>query len=256
MPTEPSAASDSPITRGRIRWLTVTGAALLGVVCLAVGGVLGMWQWDRAHRQSAPVEADPPAPIADVMRPGEPGGGEGRLVLVDGQWADEPAALVDGKEVDGVPAVLLIVALAVPADQTGTGVAGTLPVLMGWMPADDLEEVPHLRGDASVGGYVRGGEGFTAAPDRESVEGAVWLGSMTTAALAQQWAAPVYSYLVVADEPADGWSALPDPPDAQSLDFRSLTYSLEWWVFGIFGALLAGRFIRDNGRASRDEEDS
>ena len=131
-------------------------------------GCLGAWQWDRAHQQASAIEPDPPAPIADVMRPAQPGRGEGRLVQVDGAWADAPAALVAGKQVDGVDAVLLVMPLAVPAAATGIDQPATLPVLMGWLPAasDCPRHRPELR--PSVAGYVRGGRGYVAAPDRDA----------------------------------------------------------------------------------------
>jgi len=194
------------------------------------------------------------------MRPAQSGRGEGRLVEVTGTWADAAVALVPGKEVDGTEAVLLIMPLEVPASLTGTGEVATLPVLMGWKPAAEVvdvrsADVPRMGGEASVSGYVRGGEGYQAPPDREPIDSVVWLGSMATSALAQEWPAPVYSYLVVSDAPPTGWNPVPPPADRSRLDIRSLTYAAEWWLFGVFGMLLAGRYIRDNVRAPRIEEE-
>jgi cytochrome oxidase assembly protein ShyY1 len=238
--------------------VAVATAGLLGLTALGVGALLGTWQWDRAHQQASAIEADPAAPLADVMRPGEPGRGEGRLVEVEGAWADADVALVAGKDIDGTDAVLLVMPLEVPATATGTGSAATLPVLMGWKAAadvTDVTEVPRPVGAVSVEGYVRGGEGSVAPPDLQPTDGAAWLGSMSTAALAQEWPTPVYSYLVVADTPADGWNAMPEPPDRSRLDIRSLTYSAEWWLFGLFGAALALRWVRDNGREPDTDEE-
>ena len=237
----------SPTRRpGSLRWIAIGTAGLLGMTALGVGALLGAWQWDRAHQQASPIEADPPAPLADVMRPGEAGRGEGRLVEVEGAWADADVALVAGKEIDGTDAVLLVMPLEVPATATGTGSAAILPVLMGWRPAADV----------AVAGYVRGGEGSAPPPDLQPIDGAAWLGSMSTAAFAQEWPTPVYSYLVVADTPAEGWNAMPEPPARSRLDIRSLTYSAEWWLFGLFAAALAYRWIRDNGREPDAEEET
>jgi len=243
--------------RGRLQWGGIAVAALFAAVSLGVGGLLGTWQWDRAHARATPVEPDPRAAIAEVMRPGEGGRGEGRLVTASGTWEALPAALVAGKEIEGEEAVLLILPLRIGADDTGTGEAGTLPVLAGWLPAALAPDaVPELAGDAALTGYVRGGEGSAPPPGEPDVDGAFWIGSMSTAVLAQQWPAPLYSYMVVADEPAQGWNALPAPEQQTRLDFQSLTYSVEWWVFGVFGAVLALRWIRDNGRARPAEEDA
>lgn len=242
-----------------VRWAAVATAGLLGAAALIIGGLLGTWQWDRAHQQASATEPDPPAPLADVMRPAQPGRGEGRLVEVTGMWADAAVALVPGKEVDGTDAVLLVMPLFVPAALTGTGQAATLPVLMGWQPAvevADVAAVPRAGGEARVSGYVRGGEGYLAPPDLEPVGSAIWVGSMATAALAQEWPAPVYSYLVVADTPAAGWNPMPAPADRSRLDIRSLTYAAEWWLFGGFGAALAVRWIRDNGRVTDAEKET
>lgn len=243
-------------SRRRLRWGALAGAASIAILSLAVGGLLGTWQWQRAHQQSHAVDPDPRAPLADVMRPGEAGKGEGRLIEVDGAWARADVALVADKEVEGVPAVLLVLPLTVGADATGTGVEGTLGVLAGWLPADEAVGALGATGSPHVTGYVRGGEGIAPTPDEAPVQGAVWLGSMSTATLAQHWEAPVYSYLVVADAPAPGWRALPAPPEQKSLDIRSLTYSAEWWLFGLFAAALSVRWMRDNGREPIAEEDS
>jgi cytochrome oxidase assembly protein ShyY1 len=221
-----------------------------------IGGSLGTWQWNRAHQQASAIEPDSPAPLADVMRPAQSGSGEGRLVEVEGTWAEVAVGLVPGKEVDGTEAVLLIMPLEVSGSLTGTGQAATLPVLMGWRPAADVSEVPRTGGEARVSGYVRGGEGYQAAPDLEAIDSAIWLGSIATSALAQEWPAPVYSYLVVADTPAEGWNPMPPPADRSRLDIRSLTYSAEWWLFGAFGAALAFRWMRDNGRVPEAQKES
>lgn len=251
------APTSTQTERGRLQWGGIVVAALLAAASLGIGGLLGTWQWDRAHARATPVEPDPEAPLADVMRPGEGGRGEGRLVTVEGAWEGLPAALVAGKEIEGEAAVLLILPLRVGAEQTGTGEPGTLPVLAGWLPEDEAPAaVPTLDGQAAIAGYVRGGEGSAPPPTEPAVDGAFWIGSMSTAVLAQEWPAPLYSYMVVSDAPAEGWNALPEPEQQTRLDFQSLTYSVEWWVFGVFGAVLALRWIRDNGRAQPAEEDA
>ena len=257
MPPESDAPEAPSVARsGRLRWGALLGAATLAIVSLAICGFLGTWQWQRAHQQSHAVEPDPRAALSAVMRPGEPGRGEGRLIEVDGSWATSDVGLVTGKELDGVPAVLLVLPLTVPADETGTGAEGTLGVMAGWLPADEVASAPVAGGSSHVTGYVRGGEGVTPPPADQPVPGAVWLGSMSTASLAQHWTVPVYSFLVVADSPAPGWRALPAPPEQKRLDLRSLTYSAEWWLFGIFAAVISVRWMRDNGREQIAEEDA
>lgn len=247
----------TPVTRGRIRAGAVITALMIAALCLGVGGGLGTWQWQRANDQATPIEPDPLAPIAEVMRPGEGGRGEGRLIEAAGAWADAPVALVTGKVVEGADAVLLLMPLAVDADLTGTGADATLPVLAGWLPpAQALAALPARADAVTVTGYVRGGEGTSLPPAEEPVDGVLWLSSMSTANLAQEWPSPVYSYLVVADEPAPGWNAMPPPPAEKRIDLQSATYALEWWVFGVFAAVLALRWIRDNGRTKPQEDNA
>ncbi len=247
----------TPAVRGRVRVGAVITAVAIGGVALGVGGGLGTWQWQRANDQATPIEPDPRAPIADVMRPGEGGRGEGRLVDVAGIWADAPVGLVSGKEVDGAEAVLLVMPLEVDADLTGTGHTATLPVLVGWLPPDEaLAALPETGAAVRVTGYVRGGEGTGAPSNHEAQDGVVWLSTMSTARLAQEWPSPVYSYLVVADDVAPGWNALPPPPQERRINLQSATYALEWWLFGIFAAVLAGRWIRDNGRTTPKEDNA
>lgn len=245
----------TPRPRGRVRVGAVLTAFVIGAIALGVGGGLGTWQWQRANDQATPIEPDPRAPIAEVMRPGEGGRGEGRLVEAGGRWSSAPVGLIAGKVVDGADAVLLVMPLEVDADLTGTGDAATLPVLAGWLPPGEaLAALPEGGDDVVVTGYVRGGEGTGAPPDADAVDGVRWLSTMSTASLAQEWPAPVYSYLVVADEPAPGWNAMPAPPAEKRINLQSATYALEWWLFGIFAAVLALRWIRDNGRTTPQED--
>lgn len=255
MPQTQNPAPPS-LTRGRWRWGAVLGALAVAAAAVAVGGSLGTWQWDRARAQAEPVEPDPRAPIAEVMVPGEPGRGEGRLVSVEGTYADEDAALVLGREVDGVDAVLLLRPVRVPADTAGADADATLVVLSGWLPADAEWPVPSTGGPATITGYVRGGDGASPDPAADVPPGAVAVGALSTARLAQEWPAPLYSYLVVADEPAPGWNPMPPPPLETQWDIRSLTYAAEWWIFGLFAAVLALRWLRDNGRAPVTQEES
>lgn len=247
---------DAPSKRTPRAWVVALGAAA-AIVSLAVGGTLGLWQWDRAHRQTKAVDPEPRAPIAQVMKPAAAGTGEGRLVSVEGTWAVEDVALIAGKVVEGDDAVLLIRPFTVPAGETGTGQQATLAVLSGWLPADaDLPLPTPGEGESHLEGYIRGGEAAAAAPARDDIAGALWEGSMSTASLANAWPAPVYSYLLVADDPAPGWNPMPPPKAGTTLDVRSVTYSIEWWLFGAFGAYISWRLVRDNMKTRRASEAS
>ncbi len=243
----------------RIRWLHVIPAGLLAAAAIAVCGTLGWWQWNRASEQGEVRQPEPPVAIAEVAAPAmTPGSEVGRDVWVDGSWADGDAALVPGREVDGVPAVLVVRPFEVAADATGTGAVATMPVVVGWLSPENVEgfDASPPVGDR-VSGYLRSGEGAAPAPDPDAAtpDGAVWVDRLSPAVLAQHWDAPLYSTMLSAAEPEPGLGALPEPEVERSLDFRSLAYAGEWWLFGAFFAFIAGRWIRDNGFIAREAED-
>lgn len=224
-------------------------AVALGLVAATVCGLLGWWQWERAQSQGQLIVPGPPVPLAEVARPGEATTGIGRLVDVSGTWADAPAAVVPGRAVGGVDAVLLVLPMRVGADATGTGQEATLAVLAGWLPADEVPAHVTASGAATVTGALRSSEagGVLSAPGAPGEP--LVISSMTTASLAQVWPAPVYTPVLAAEDPYPGWNAFPPPPPERKLDIRSVTYAGEWWLFGAFAVFLAGRWIRDNGRA-------
>lgn len=239
--------------RGSIRWGHVIPAAAIAVGALVVCGVLGWWQWNRASEQGEVRQPDPPVAIAEVIAPASPATGIGRAVWADGGWADEDVALVPDREVGGEPAVLVVRAFRVQADATGGGEDATLPVVVGWLAPDavDAFEVAVPDGDR-IEGVLRSSEGASPAldPDQDAPTGAFWADRVSPAVLAQHWQSPLYSVLLTADAPEPGLRALPAPEPERSLDFRSLTYAIEWWLFGAFFVFIAGRWIRDNGRAA------
>lgn len=225
-------------------------ASLIGLAAAAAGGLLGYWQWQRAHEQGQPVTPAPPVPIAEATVPGGSATGMGQRVVAEGSWLDADAALVPDREVDGQAAVLLLVPFTVDAAATGTGEAAHLTVLAGWLPADADVTVPELAPTGVLNGYLRGSEAPLTGVDlpQGAPEGAFWVATMSTALTVQQWGPPTYSAIVVADQPAPGWNPMPVPEPERSLDIRSVTYAGEWWLFGAFGVFVAARWIRDNGR--------
>ena len=247
--------TDSSSARSRPK-SHVAIAVVIGLAAATVAGSLGWWQWERAHAQSHVVTAAPPVPIQEATQPGGSATGMGQSVVVEGEWAQQPVLWIPGREVDGVPATLLVRPFTVAADATGTGEVATLAVVAGWVPAGS--ETPGIvprAGDAStvtIRGYVRGSEAPGSDPwPTDAPEGVLWVPALSTALFAQVWPAPVYSAIVVDDEPAPGWSELPLPPAETSLDIRSLTYAFEWWLFGAFAVFVVVRWIRDGAGYGR-----
>ncbi|WP_062380509.1 SURF1 family cytochrome oxidase biogenesis protein [Demequina pelophila] len=236
----------------RVRWGAVAVATALATVVVVVCGALGWWQWTRASSTGVTVQPDPPVPLADVAAPGAaPTGAIGRQVTVSGTWADAPAAVVSGREVDGVAARMLVRALTVPADATGTGEPATLAVVVGWRPDGEAAGPDPGPGAATLTGYLRASEaaGASSLPTEEPAPGTFWASAISTAELAQAWPAPLYGPVLVAYEGTQTWTALEPLEPTTELNFRSVAYALEWWLFGAFFLFIAVRWVRDNGRA-------
>jgi len=236
-------------------------AARIGVTCFAllavvVCGALGWWQWTRAQERAVTVAPQASVPIADVAAPATRAGTAiGRQVSVSGTWADEDAVLISGRSVDGNDAVLLVRALTVDADATGTGNPATLAVIVGWRPAASPMGPDDGPAHVTLSGYLRAPEEATPASGTagEAIPGTVWSDTISPSELAQTWPSPLYSVVFADFAGTQSWEALPPPPPEQHLNIRSLLYALEWWVFGGFAVFIAVRWIRDNGRNASSE---
>ena len=229
----------------------VVAVVVLALAAATVCGWLGVWQWDRAHARASTVRDDEPAPIAEILTPStDAAEAIGRSVTVTGRWGDD-AALVRGREVDGVPSVLLVRSLIVPADRTGTGVEARIAVLVGHQPDGELICADAVEGTITASGYLRSSEPPPLAADAAEVEGGCGAPStsvLSVAELAQTWPGPLYSAVLVADDGAAGWAPMPERDPVTRLNLQSLLYAAEWWVFGLFALVVAFRWVRENGR--------
>lgn len=256
--TTTANAQASP--KRKVRWGGVTLALALLAVVLAVCIPLGSWQWTRASEQGEVRQPLPAQAIADVAQPATTLGSElGREVWVDGSFADAEAALIQGRVVDGQDAVLVVRAFTVDAQATGTGQQATLPVVVGWLPPAEVPNFdPAVPTATRIDGHLRSGEGADPVPDPDiaAPDGSFWADRLSPAVLAQYWDSPMYSGLLTAAEPEAGLLVLPEPEPERKLDFRSVVYAIEWWLFGAFFTYLALRWIRDNGLVAHPQEES
>ncbi|SEJ17797.1 SURF1 family cytochrome oxidase biogenesis protein [Demequina mangrovi] len=245
--------------RGTILWGRVIAAVLVAALAVGVCGGLGWWQWSRASTTGRTVQPDPAVALAEVLSPAQSAGEAiGRQVTVTGTWADVDAAVVTGREVDGTAAEMLVRALTVPAEQTGTGEEATLAVVVGWRADGEPAGPDDAAGtEVALEGYLRAPEASTAssAPESAPADGTFWASAMATSELAQVWPAPMYSALLVSYDGTETWTALEPLPPTTELNFRSAAYALEWWLFGAFALFITMRWIRDNGRARPDTRD-
>ncbi|WP_062069847.1 SURF1 family protein [Demequina sediminicola] len=244
---------------GDIKWGTIAGVSVLGIIVITVCVALGLWQWTRGFTTGEVVATGDPVPIADEFEPATGAGGAvGKSVTAEGRWADEDAALVAGRTVEGADAVVVVRPYTVSADATGTGGEATLAVVVGWLPPEEVHDLPAPDPASDITGYVRGSEGVSGIgelPDSE-VAGAFWAPTLSPAVFAQHWESPLYSAPLIAETPEEGLNAMPEPEPDRDVNFRSITYALEWWLFGAFFAFIAVRWIRDNGRVQPAPDDA
>ncbi len=246
----------SEATEGqRERPPSIAGVIVVALVAVAACGWLGVWQWDRAHSRGSVARDDAPSPIADIVAPSSDASRAiGRSVEVTGVWGDDEALVWD-REVDGVPSVLLVRSLIVPADQTGTGAEARIAVLVGHAGAADATCAPPGAGAVTISGYLRASEPPPVAARDAPVHhlcGARDTTVFSVAEFAQTWPGPLYSAVLVsdggADGRADGWAPMPERDPVTRLNLQSLLYAAEWWTFGAFAVVLAFRWVRENGR--------
>jgi len=235
------------------------GVGLVALLAVIVCGALGWWQWTRAQEKAVTVAPEPSVPIAEALKPASAAGlAIGRQVSATGTWADEDAVLVSGREVAGQAAVLLVRALTVDAEATGTGQPATIAVIVGWRPADSPAGPDQGPAHVTIDGYLRAPEEATPASghEGEAIPGTVWSDTISPSELAQTWPSPLYSAVLASYDGSENWVPLPPPPPEQHINLRSLLYALEWWVFGAFAVFVAVRWIRDNGRETITPEES
>ena len=216
------------------------GVAFLALIAVVICGALGWWQWTRSQEKAVTVAPEASVPLADVIKPASQTGlAIGRQVSVSGTWADEDAVLVSGRSVDGQDAVLLVRALTVDADATGTGQTATLAVIVGWRPADSPMAPDDGPTSVDITGYLRAPEEATPASggEGEAIPGTVWSDTISPSELAQTWPAPLYSVVLssLRGIPLLGAAAAATTGAASQHPLASLRGGMVglWWLRGV-----------------------
>jgi cytochrome oxidase assembly protein ShyY1 len=225
------------------RWLV---AALVLLLLIAAGVMLGRWQWDRTQSilTAERAAASQPIPVQDVFPDDADVGGEvpaegiGRPVTVTGSYVDGMQVLVTSRELAGDPGVWVVTGLDLG---DGTVVA----VLRGWLPDGASPGVEPPRGEVTVTGILHPDETFYA--DAASEPGTV--ASIAHDRLAEQWQATVLpGFVVLSDqEPAAEPAPAPVPPTVQTGDvpfpLQNFFYAFQWWIFAAFGLAVYLRWL-------------
>jgi len=214
------------------RWLLF---ALAVAVFAVAAWWLGEWQFHRLDdrkERNAVVRANedrPPAPVADVLAPGEEVAEdeEWRTVEATGSYAPEDTVIVRYRTRDGAAGVDVVVPLV-----TGDGTA--LLVDRGWLQTDnrpvDASDVPAPpSGEVEVTGWVRAdGTGDATAVHDHTTR------AISSEAIGEALGRKVYGGFVELRSE--------DPPPAEKLEPVELPelnngphffYGLQWWFFGV-----------------------
>lgn len=237
---------------------------LVAIVCVA--GTY--WQGTRAFEPDRDVITNPVADLADAIsvdelgEPGEylhPDLTANTAVEASGRFDTDSQVLVP-QYMDDAEGYAVVTALV-----TEEGVA--MPVNRGW--TEDPDAVPAApEGDVTVTGWLQ--------PPQESSEGFVPVGApeegtverIAPSVLVGEWDQRIYAaYLTLPDRESavDGLTAMPPPapPTGFTINWRSLSYTVQWAMFGVsalvFWVLLMRRELqeartRETGGASEDGE--
>jgi cytochrome oxidase assembly protein ShyY1 len=241
------------------RWIGIhLGILLVAAVCVA--GTT--WQFVRAFEPDREVITNPvedladAVPIGDLLEPGEymhPETFANTAVTVTGRYDADDTLLVPRAE-DGVRGHDVILPLV-----TDDGSAVT--VARGWVPEGGaVPEAPG--GEVTVTGWLLppvSDGGFTpVATDDGTVE------RIATSLLVNKWDHPLYEGYVTLPEGDAATRGLtpappPEPPTGFTVNWRSLSYTVQWAMFGIsavvFWILLMRRELAD-ARAARSEKEA
>ncbi|QRN81085.1 MAG: SURF1 family protein [Nocardiopsis sp. BM-2018] len=250
------------------RWIGLhLVAVLVAVVCVA--GTY--WQGATAFEPDRDVITNPVEDLADAVsitdlgEPGEflhPNLTTNTAVEASGHFDAESQLLVP-QRMDGDEGYAVVIPLV-----TGEGVA--LPVNRGWSEdGTDLPAPPE--GEVTVTGWLQ--------PPQEHAEGFVPMGRpevgtverIAPSVLVGEWDYRIYAAYVTLPErePAvDGLTPVPPPEPATefTINWRSLSYAVQWAMFGVSAVVfwiilmrreLAEARTRNTGRASAENgEDS
>ncbi len=227
-----------------IRIALATLAMLVGLIGTAA---LGLWQYSVAHRDDLAREimSHPAIALDEISSLGEyvPESSYGQLVNISGElrcsesflvkplstselWRICPLALSDGTKI----------AVAYVADRTESQSNDNVTLQGRLQPAQESNPLPAV---------------YTITEQ---------VSAINTDDLVLRWKSDVRDGYIVATALTNSvgeTSTFDEIPRSEivtppvGIDLRNLMYAWQWWVFGIFFALLYGRFVRDEIRSNR-----
>ncbi|MEU2947647.1 SURF1 family protein [Nocardiopsis alba] len=246
------------------RWLGIhLAAVLVAVVCTA--GTY--WQGTRAFEPDRDVITNPVQELADAIPVddlGEPGAylhpalTANTAVEITGDFHVEEQLLVPWL-LDGVEGYAVVIPLV-------TDENAAMPVNRGWV--EDPEAVPAPpEGEVTVTGWLQ--------PPQDASEGYIPMGDppegtaerIAPSVLTSSWDEQLYAAYLTLPEGAAGGDGLtpvppPEPPTEFKINWRSLSYAIQWAMFGVSGVVFwiilmrrepSEARTRESGGASKDD---
>lgn len=246
--------------------------ALVAVVCIR----LGMWQFDRAGiraddaaaQQFEALATATPVAIDEVLAPQSTFESEhfARRVELRGHFDPQRQFVVPQRHVDGTDAALVVTAFVVDG---GPHHGAVMPVLRGWLPEDqvmvplletgtthpEVTAPPPPPGELRIVGLLNSSE---AARNENLPPGA--RAGISAGQLANEWSGALYSGYLVLEEPQQPGGISPAPSPLSQIDtgvnYQSLAYAVEWWVFALFAIAFWLKVYRDDVADLRRRETS
>lgn len=228
------------------RWLVI---GLLLVVLVIGATLLGRWQWDRtqtilaAERAAASEPIDVGQALGDPVTDPLPAESIGRPVFAMGEYDADRQAVVVNRSFEGRAGSWIVTGLR-------TAEGALVPVLRGWVEADDVAAATVPEGSVRIEGILQPEEIFYAgAPATTEAISAIAQDSLERA-----WGEPVPPGFVVlaAQEPSPAPAPVPVPPTVQTADvpfpLQNFFYAFQWWIFAAFGIVLYLRWLRIEAR--------
>lgn len=237
------------------RWL---GYFALAVVFAVITSLFGLWQWDR--REQAVAEIDRVAtnydlasvPFGDILPAGVSWNDDfrWRSVVIEGRYRSEDTTLVRTRPRIGQVGFEVLI----PFDTVDGQV---ILVNRGWVPSGESDDVPDLVPQAPVGVVSVTGRLFPSEPliaGRSAPEGQIATIHLDTLAQTLDSALEQRAYVaLVEEEPAvSPTPLLLDRPVAD--EGPHLSYTFQWFLFGILGFIAWGYLLREDLRGSARPE--
>lgn len=222
------------------RWLLLLGL----LIALIVGAtLLGRWQWERtqdilAAERAAAAEPIPVDQALDGAVEELPSESIGRPVTAAGTYDADRQVAVPNRSLDGSPGSWIVTGLRLPD-------GSLVPVLRGWVAADDAASTTVPEGDVTIAGVLQPDEIFYA--DAPVTSGSV--AAISRQSLGQAWSESVPPGFVVLaqQEPLSEPAPRPVPPTVQTADvpfpLQNFFYAFQWWIFAAFGVFLYLRWL-------------